>query len=172
VDCPAPGLEELGAWINLLQARDVVAAAVEARLVAHARLSLPEHEVLIRLWSAPSGRLRMLDLAHLLLLSKSGVTRIVDRMVREGWVRRELSDRDRRIVYAALTERGRLKVEESVPVFAEAVRVVFLRHLSERDVRDLRRILRKLLEGHGLWSEARCSPDIDTTQAGRASSVK
>jgi DNA-binding MarR family transcriptional regulator len=160
VDCAAPGQKELAAWINLVQARDVVAASLEHRLQADAGLSLAEHEVLLRLATAPNGRLRMLDLATLLLVSKSGVTRLVDRLAREGWVRRELSDLDRRIVYAALTERGRSKVRASVPVFVEAVRDAFLRHLSEQDVSDLRRILRKLLEGHGLWSDARCSPQI------------
>ena len=52
----------------------------------------------------------------------------------------------------------------SVPVFAEAVSDVFLRHISEQDVSDLRRILRKLLEGHGLWSDARCSPAIGSDE--------
>jgi DNA-binding MarR family transcriptional regulator len=158
MDCPAPGHEELGAWINLVQARDVVATGLERRLQADAGVSLAEHEVLVRLATAPGRRLRMLDLATLLLVSKSGITRLVDRLTREGWVRRELSDLDRRLVYAALTERGHAKVRASVPVFAEAVRDAFLRHISEQDVADLRRILRKLLEGHGLWSDARCSP--------------
>jgi DNA-binding MarR family transcriptional regulator len=165
MDCPAPGHEELGAWINLVQARDVVAASLERRLQGDAGVSLAEHEVLVRLATTPGRRLRMLDLATLLLVSKSGITRLVDRLAREGWVRRELSDLDRRFVYAALTEQGHAKVRASVPVFAEAVRDVFLRHISEQDVSDLRRILRKLLEGHGLWSDARCSPDIGSSEA-------
>jgi DNA-binding MarR family transcriptional regulator len=171
MDRPAPGHEELGAWINLVQARDIVAVALERRLQAGAGVSLAEHEVLVRLATAPGKRLRMLDLATLLLVSKSGITRLVDRLTREGWVRRELSDLDRRFVYAALTERGHAKVRASVPVFAEAVRDVFLRHVSEQDVADLRRILRKLLEGHGLWSDARCSPAIGTPQPDSASRI-
>jgi DNA-binding MarR family transcriptional regulator len=164
MDCSSPGQDELGAWVNLVQARDVVAAALERRLQADAGVSLGEHEVLVRLATAPRGRLRMLDLATLLLVSKSGITRLVDRLVRVGWVRRELSALDRRFVYAALTERGHAKVRASVPVFAEAVSDVFLRHISEQDVSDLRRILRKLLEGHGLWSDARCSPAIGSDE--------
>jgi DNA-binding MarR family transcriptional regulator len=171
MDRPTPGHEELGAWINLVQARDVVAVALERRLQAGAGVSLAEHEVLVRLATAPGKRLRMLDLATLLLVSKSGITRLVDRLTREGWVRRELSDLDRRFVYAALTERGHAKVRASVPVFAEAVRDAFLRHVSEQDVADLRRILRKLLEGHGLWSDARCSPAIGTPQPDSASRI-
>jgi DNA-binding MarR family transcriptional regulator len=158
MDARAPAADELGAWINLVQARDAVAIAIEHRLHAAAGVSLPEHEVLLRLSAAPGGRLRMFELAHLLLVSKSGITRLVDRLGRRGWVRRELSDLDRRIVYAALTEGGRAKLRQSVPVFADAVRDAFLRHISEQDVADLRRILRKLLEGHGLWSDARCAP--------------
>ncbi len=153
-----PGREEMGAWINLLQARDTVAAEVGRRLAAEAGISLAEHEVLIRLVSAPGHRLRMLDLANLLLVSKSGVTRLIDRLVEEGWVLRDLSSEDRRVVYATLTQEGLVKLRDTMPVFATSVREVFSRHLSPDDIQDLRRVLRKLLEGQGVWSDERCAP--------------
>ncbi len=153
-----PAHEEMGAWINLLQARDAVVAEVERRLQSEAGISLAEHEVLFRLVSAPEERLRMFDLATLLLVSKSGVTRLVDRLVQEGWVNRDLSADDRRVVYAALTDEGRAKLRGSMPILANSVRDVFISHLSEDDVQDLRRVLRKLLEGRGVWTEERCAP--------------
>ena len=67
-------VEPFGTWINLLQAQAVVTEALEARLEAQAGLSLAEHEALARVSSAPEGRLKMAELAGLMLVSKSGVT--------------------------------------------------------------------------------------------------
>src|SRR5436309_916604 len=99
--------DRMSAWINLVQADSVVSAGIEERLQRACGLSLAEHELLVRLGHAPEGRLRMLDLAHLLLVSKSGATRLVDRLTKEGLVERALCSTDRRVVYAGLTDKGR-----------------------------------------------------------------
>src|SRR2546430_2273725 len=80
--------ERAGAWLNLLQVNTVVAEALERRLEDKHALSVAEHEVLVRLSHSPDGRLRMQELASLLLVSKSGVTRLIDRMQSAGLVRR------------------------------------------------------------------------------------
>lgn len=148
--------EELSAWLNLIQSYEAVAAGLETTLERAKGLSLAEHEVLVRLAEAPDGRLRMLDLTNLVLLSKSGVTRLVDRMQGEGLVERQSCPTDRRVVYATITAKGRLVLEEMTPAFLAGIERHFARHLSDADVRSLRKVLRKLLVGNGRWEESRC----------------
>lgn len=150
-------VERVNAWLNLIQAGSVVSEAVEQALQENVRLSLPEHEVLVRLSGTAEGRLPMHDLADLLLVSKSGVTRLVDRMVRDGLVERASCATDRRIVYASLTPEGRRRVREAEPVFERALDERFSAHLGDMDVRRLRSALRKVLEGNGAWEDDRCT---------------
>ena len=149
------------AWLNLLQAYSVVRGRIEPALERASGLSLPEHEVLVRLVQAPRGRLRMYDLASLLLLSKSGATRVVERLERRGLVAREMSPDDRRVVLARLTDEGRVAYGRSRPVMAAAIEEFFSQHLTDADVGHLRRALRKVLQGNGEWAEPRCSPEYE-----------
>ena len=150
--------ERFGAWMNLLQANAIVAEALEQRLQAECELSLAENETLARLAHSPEGRLRMADVANLMLVSKSGVTRLIDRLEGAGLATRALCSTDRRVTYAAITPAGREALDRSRPVMAEALETAFSRHLADADVRALRRALRKVLEGNGEWEESRCSP--------------
>lgn len=146
------------AWLNLIQAHSVVGSRIEARLDAGCGLSLAEHEVLIRLSQAPDRRLRMYDLASLLLLSKSGITRVVDRLEKRNLVAREMSDTDRRVVLAALTDEGVEILEQARPFIAGGVEEFLSNHLDDDEIESLRGALRKILEGNGEWVETRCSP--------------
>jgi DNA-binding MarR family transcriptional regulator len=148
--------EDLSAWLNLIQTHEAVASGLEDTLRRANGLSLAEHEVLVRLVEAPEGRLRMLDLTGLVLLSKSGMTRLIDRMERQGLVERQSCDTDRRVVYAAISRKGRRVLQDTTPVFLAGIEEHFSRHLSDADVRALRKILRKLLVGNGQWEESRC----------------
>lgn len=150
--------ETVGAWFNLFQAGTIVSGAIDERLRTACGLSVTEHELLLRLSHAPEGKVRMVDLASLLLTSKSGITRLVDRLEREGYVARELCARDRRVTYARLTERGYLALRRSGPVFQAALDEHFARHLAPHQLSALRAALRRLLEGHGAWDDARCCP--------------
>src|SRR5919109_722068 len=111
----------LGAWLSLLQARSTVIDAVENDLGHSVGLPLGWFEVLLHVASAPEGRLKMADLAHSLLLSKSGITRLVDRMVEAGLLTRETHPADRRIVYATATEKGRAALREALPIHADSL---------------------------------------------------
>ena len=153
------------AWLNLVQAHSVVSARMGARLEAGCGLSLPEHELLIRLSQAPERHLRMYDLASLLLLSKSGITRVVDRLERRGLVARKMSDTDRRVVLACLTEEGAELLEQARPFIAGGVEEFFSSHLEEDEMASLRAILRKVLHGNGEWVETRCSPTTERETA-------
>jgi DNA-binding MarR family transcriptional regulator len=146
------------AWLNLVQTNSVVAARMEARLDAACGLSLPEHELLIRLAQAPDRALRMHDLSSLLLLSKSGITRVVDRLEKRGLVTRKMSDRDRRVILAGLTDEGVATLEIARPVFADGIQEFFARHLTDDELESLRGLLRKVLAGNDEWVAPRCSP--------------
>jgi DNA-binding MarR family transcriptional regulator len=150
--------ERFQAWLNLVQTHAVVNARIEAELEAACGLSLAEHEVLVRVAGAPDRRLRMYDLAELVLLSKSGVTRIVDRLEKRGLVLRRMCETDRRVVYAALAPEGEQVLAAARPIMAAAIDRYFSRHLSDAEVSALRGSLRLLLEGNDAWAESRCSP--------------
>src|SRR6266498_3329326 len=99
--------EELRAWQALLHAHDAVFRQLDAELQNEHGLHLGAYDVLLRLARAPEGRLRMSDLAERVLLSPSGLTRMVDRLVAEGLVERVRFDTDARVMLARLTDRGR-----------------------------------------------------------------
>src|SRR3712207_729935 len=101
---------ELGAWRGMLRAHTALVRALEAELEAAHKLPLSHYDVLIYLRSAPGRRLRMAELADSVLLSRSGVTRLVDRLEREGLLVRDACDTDGRGLFAVLTEIGRAHV--------------------------------------------------------------
>jgi MarR family 2-MHQ and catechol resistance regulon transcriptional repressor len=94
------------------------------------RLSAVEFEVLMRLARSPGHRLRMTDLAGQTSLSTSGVTRVVDRMDRDGLVRREACPSDRRSSYAVITTAGRLRLDEVLPGHLALVQQWFIGQLA------------------------------------------
>ncbi len=152
--------ERVAAWVNLGQAAHVVQAALDARLEAAAGISGPEFELLWRLRATPEHRLGMTEIAGLLLASKSGVTRLVDRLVDAGLVARETPPDNRRVAYAELTPRGSAVLVRAQEAFGQAFEVAFASQLSDAEVRTMRQVLRKLLEGNGAWADARCEPAL------------
>jgi DNA-binding MarR family transcriptional regulator len=101
-----PRDDELGAWREFLRAHARLTRQMETDLVREQRLSLASYDVLVQLAEAPERRLRMTDLANALLLSRSGVTRLVGRLERIGLVSRSRAAGDGRGVVAELTDRG------------------------------------------------------------------
>jgi DNA-binding MarR family transcriptional regulator len=157
---PADG-DRAGAWVNLAQAQRVIQAAVEDRLEAEAGLSWSEFEALMRLAISPGQRLKMIDIADQLLASKSGVTRLVDRLAAHGLITREVPPDNRRVIHCRITGAGLAALEKGRAIFMAGLEDTFSRHLSDEEVRQLRHILRKLLEGNGAWEDHRCLPDFD-----------
>lgn len=152
-----PGDREwLPAWVAVVHARDAVANVVERRLQERVGVPLAWYEVLFRLSREPEGACRMHDLTRPTLLSKSGLTRLIDRMERDGLVRRTSDDEDRRGTLAVLTPKGRRILDRSRPVFLDAIRNHFSRHLTEADARELRRVLGKVLAANGHADDPAC----------------
>jgi DNA-binding MarR family transcriptional regulator len=150
--------ESAVAWVNLQQAHRVLQALLEDRLQADTGLSWPEFELLWRLQLAIDEPLQMSDIAEQLLGSPSGITRMADRLERDGLIARQTPPDNRRVVHARLTARGEAVVERARRAFGEALDESFSAHLSDSDLAALRRLMRRLLEANGAWVESRCDP--------------
>jgi len=139
----------LHAWMAFLQAHDAVVDAVERDLVRERGLTLSSYEVLSRLAQQPDGSMRMQDLARGALLTKSGVTRLVDRLQAAGLIGRRPCAQDRRVVYAELTTAGRRALSLAAPVFHRSLADHFARLLPCDEVGPFLEALRTLIEGNG-----------------------
>ena len=128
---------ELGAWRGLLRAHAALARALDAELEERHGMSLSSYDVLVHLRKAADHRMRMSDLADRVLLSRSGVTRLVDRLERDGLVSRDTCSSDGRGCYAALTPKGELALERVRPTHLAGVRQRFLSHFSEDELAQM-----------------------------------
>ena len=132
-----PDDSRLAAWRSLLEAHAALTELLERELVGERGLPLSRYEVLLRLVEAPGGRLRMQELASSVLLSKSGLSRLVDRMEVAGLVRRERCPSDRRGAFAVLTDQGRSALRRAAPVHLRGIHEHFARHLDDEEARTL-----------------------------------
>ena len=136
---------ELQAWTAFLRASTRLMERLDAELEQH-RLSLADYEILVHLSAEPTGELRMTELAARTLVSRSGLTRRLDRLVGSGLVERRTCATDRRGVLAVLTEAGRRRLEESAPTHVEGVRRHFISQLHNQDLRTLVESLNAVVE--------------------------
>jgi MarR family transcriptional regulator, 2-MHQ and catechol-resistance regulon repressor len=123
------------------------------------RLSAVEFEVLMRLARSPGSRLRMTDLAGQTSLSTSGVTRVVDRMDRDGLVCREACPSDRRSSFAVITPAGRTRLDEVLPGHLDLVQQWFIGQLSPAELDALLSCLRKIRDAVNPCATAGSEPD-------------
>src|SRR5919107_6017976 len=125
---------ELGAWRGLLRVHAALVRELDAELDAAHDLPLSSYDVLIYLQSAPGKRLRMAELADSVLLSRSGVTRLVDRLEREGLIVRDTCTSDGRGCFAVLTDKGEELLSRARPTHLAGVRERFLSHFSDDEL--------------------------------------
>src|SRR3954454_20029972 len=128
---------ELAAWRGLLRTHSRVLAQLDAELEQAHGLAVPEYEVLLVLSQSGDKHLRMSELADAALLTRSGMTRLVDRLERQGLVRRERCAADGRGTYAVITDEGRERFAEARPTHIAGVRRLFLDPLKKKDQRAL-----------------------------------
>jgi len=134
---------EIGAWRGLLRAHATLVRELDAELESAHGISLSAYEVLLLLHEAPERRLRMSELAESALLSLSGMTRLVDRLVRAGLVERERCLADRRVTYARPTRAGSALFKAARTTHLRGVRERFLAHFSDADLTRLDRYWRR-----------------------------
>jgi DNA-binding MarR family transcriptional regulator len=133
-----PGVElaphELAAWRGMLRVHSALVKALDAELMAEHDLPLSSYEVLITLQAAPGHRCRMAELADRVLLSRSGMTRLVDRLEREGLLERNTCTSDGRGCFAVLTQAGEDLLARARPTHLHGVRERFLRHFGNEEL--------------------------------------
>jgi DNA-binding MarR family transcriptional regulator len=120
----------MSAWHALIRAHSRVVRRLEAELETEHGLTLPAYEVLAHLSEAPDRRLRMSDLATHAVLTPSGLTRLVDKLAREGLVERQRCRADARVVYAVLTSAGMARLVAAYPTHLRGVREHYLNRLT------------------------------------------
>jgi DNA-binding MarR family transcriptional regulator len=125
---------ELRAWRGLMRAHGCLAKRLDAELEQAHKLPMTSYEVLHHVQEARDGRMRMCELAEQAQLSRSGLTRLVDRLEREGLLERCSCNHDARGSYACLTEAGRERLEEARVTHLAVVRVHFFSHFSEPEL--------------------------------------
>jgi DNA-binding MarR family transcriptional regulator len=136
--------EELTVWRMLQRAQVRIARHLEAELLVAHDLPLASYDVLSQLAEAPGRRLRMNDLAGRVALSRSGLTRLIDRLQRDGLVTREACPNDARGLFAVLTDAGATRLAEATPTYLRGIRAHVLDPLGPGDVARVRAMLTRI----------------------------
>jgi DNA-binding MarR family transcriptional regulator len=140
----APHASVPDAWKHFLRAHSAITRQMDADLIASHGLTLSDYEVLLRLSQAPEQRLRRVDLAESVLLTQSGITRLLAGLEEAGLVERAACDTDRRVVYAQLTAAGDEKFRAAARTHLEGIRSLFADHFPQGDLESLAGLLSRL----------------------------
>ncbi len=143
----SPGDPRLRAWIAFLHASAAVTRRLDARLVAERGLTLAEYNALVQLATSHDRRLRMNELADRVVLSRSGVSRLVGRLEAAGLVARRACPTDARGSWAVLTSVGLERLRAAAPVHLRGVEASFLSFIAEEDRVGLVRALEAVVAG-------------------------
>jgi len=144
-----------GPWVNFLRAHAAVTRQLSARLEAAHGLTLSDFDVLVQLYYAPERSLRRVDIARAVLLTASGITRLLDGLERAGWVEKRACETDARVSYAVLTDAGLEKFEAARRSHLADVEQLFGSRFSDEE----RELLAELL---GRLPQAETSPGCTT----------
>jgi len=136
--------QQLDAWRVFLRAHSELIRVLDRELEAEQGFPITFFDVMAQLNQA-GGRLRMSELADAVLLSRSGVTRLVDRMERDGLVKREHCPTDRRAMYATITPEGKRALAKARPVHVRGVAEHFGRYLSDEDAKRITAALGRMV---------------------------
>ena len=131
-------------WVRFLRAHAAVTRELSARLEAAHGLTLSDFDVLVQLYHAPERSLRRVDIARAVLLTASGITRLLDGLERAGWVEKRACSSDARVSYAALTDAGARKFEEAQSSHRADIEELFGSRYSADEREQLAELLGRL----------------------------
>jgi DNA-binding MarR family transcriptional regulator len=137
----------LGAWRTFITAHALLIDAIDRELAQAERVPLQWYDVLIELYEAPDRRLRMSELARKVVLTKSTVSRLVDRLENEGLLERQSTPTDGRGAFAVLTEKGERALREAWSVYARGIHTYFAQHLTDDEARAFIEMMQKMIDG-------------------------
>ena len=137
--------EERAAWSGFIRAHSSIVRELDAELRAAHGLPLSSFDVLVQLSLASNGRMQMHELAEAVHISRSGLTRLVDRLERQGLIERHRGERDPRRVFACITRSGLERLAETTPTHLAGVRRRFLERLTRTQMSQLAVVWNQLL---------------------------
>jgi DNA-binding MarR family transcriptional regulator len=152
---PAP--RQLESWVSFLRAHAAITRELSAQLQREHDLTLNDYEVLLHLSHAEDGRMRRVDLAERVVLTASGITRLLEGLERAGYVCKESCAADARVSYAALTDKGRKKLGSAAETHLRGVDELFVSRYSGSELTALAELLGRLPV-----TGADCMPESDT----------
>jgi DNA-binding MarR family transcriptional regulator len=132
------------AWLRFLRAHAALTRELSGRLETAHGVSLRDYDVLVQLYHAPDHRLRRIDLARTVILSPSGITRLLEGLERAGWVAKHHCDSDQRVTYAVLTDAGLAKVEDCRSTHLADIEELFASRFSAEEREQLAELLGRL----------------------------
>ncbi|WP_141309731.1 MarR family winged helix-turn-helix transcriptional regulator [Streptomyces spinoverrucosus] len=138
--------EEQHAWRSFVRLHERLGGRLSRLLQAESKLSAADYAVLVNLTDAPDGRQRFLDLARSVEWEKSRMSHHIARMAKRGLVAREECPEDGRGAFVVITEEGRAAIEAAAPLHVEAVRSLFLDHVTPAELRTLARVADRVVE--------------------------
>ena len=148
---PPPALE---AWVRLLRGTTSLRRTLSAELQSEHGLSINDYEALLVLSRADGGRMRRVDLADSLVLTASGVTRMLDGLEHAGLVEKASCSSDARVSYAVLTDKGRATLRAASDMHTASVRRFFEDRFAAEELATLAELLRRLPDAAGADAEA------------------
>lgn len=131
-------------FVSLLRAYSHATRLLSAQLTADHGLTISDYEVLLRLSRAPDRRMRRVDLAEQVLLTASGITRLLDGLERSGYVERGACESDRRVVYAVLTDAGLTKLREASESHVAQIDEYFTSRYEDAELTELAQLLGRI----------------------------
>jgi DNA-binding MarR family transcriptional regulator len=134
----------MAAWGGLLRSHATLTRAMNAQLVSEHGITLSDYDVLIALANAPDHRMRRIDLANTVVLTASGITRLLDRLEAEGWVCKQHCKSDARVTWAVLTDAGHQKLVEAAQTHHADIARLFTDRLTAEELDALGCLLGRL----------------------------
>lgn len=138
--------KHLEAWRLLITANAKLVEQIDKDLKKANQIPLNWYDVLLELYEAPNQRLRMSELADRVLLTRSGLTRLVDRLEKQMYIQREIDPEDRRGFYAIITEAGIEAMRQAWPVYEAGIHDYFGQYLSDEEAESFVILFAKILD--------------------------
>ena len=145
---------QLESWITFLRSHAAITRELSAQLQREHGLTLNDYEVLLHLSQSEDGRMRRVDLAERVLLTASGITRLLEGLERSGYVCKETCDSDARVSYAKLTDEGQAKLRVAGVTHLRGIDELFLGRYSGSELATLAELLSRLPVTGKLASES------------------
>jgi DNA-binding MarR family transcriptional regulator len=149
--------QAISAWVAFLRGHASLTRSLNAQLVADHGLTINDYEVLLRLSHAPERKLKRVELAQSVLLTPSGITRLLDGLEAAGWVEKASCASDARVTYAVLTDAGHEKLQVAADSHLTDVDRLFAAHFADHELDVLATLLARI-DGGEPGEGASCTP--------------